>query len=283
MSREQALETWKKLAYIDEVPEDIGPFRKLLEEYSKVPPNEIDELLLNTRKKLWEVAKYPCIGRWSFLNLRNLHDPHFSTAFERLKNSAGPRSASGPTDALLDVGCCVGQLLRKLVQDGIEPTRLFGTDLHPEFIAIGTELFNDARSGLTLVAGDMLDPEDKTLEELDGKVTLVHAANFFHLFNWEEQVKAGTRIVRFLQPGTVDAMVFGRQIGTHRPREGEGRMNSFLHNQESLQKLWDEIGTKTGTRWRLEVSFIEERRVDLPGFGEEDRYIRFGIYQCPPQ
>ncbi|TFB00184.1 Methyltransferase trt5 [Trichoderma ghanense] len=283
MSPESALENWKRLTYIDELPEDIVLFRKLLEDYSKVPPSEIDELLLNTRKKLWEVAMYPCIGRWSFLNLRNMHDDHFLTAFERLKNPAGSSSASGSTDTLLDIGCCVGQVLRKLVRDGIEPTRLFGTDLHPEFITIGAELFNDAESGLTFVAGDMLNPEDTALKELDGKITLVHAANFFHLFKWEEQVKVGTRITRFLQPGTVDAVIFGRQIGTHKPREREGRMKSFLHNEESLQKLWDEIGSETGTRWRVDVSFNEERQVNTPGFGEEDRYIRFGIYQLPPQ
>ncbi|KAL6872717.1 hypothetical protein J3F83DRAFT_730790 [Trichoderma novae-zelandiae] len=283
MSREAALEHWKKLTYIDELPEPIGLFRKLLEEYSNVPPSEVNELLLNTRRKLWEVAEYPCIGRWSFLNLRNMHDHHFLAAFERLKNSAVSDSASKSGDALLDIGCCVGQVLRKLVQDGVEPTRLFGTDLHPEFISIGTELFNDAESGLSFAAGDMLNPEDKALEVLDGKITLVHAANFFHLFTWEEQVTVGTRITRFLQPGTVDAMIFGRQIGTHKPRERDGKMRSFLHNQESFQKLWDEIGTKTGTRWRVDVSVNEEREVNIPGFGEEDRYIRFGIYQLPLQ
>ncbi|KAL7807441.1 hypothetical protein V8C26DRAFT_423865 [Trichoderma gracile] len=283
MSSESALETWKKLTYTDELPEDIALFRKLLEEYSRVTLNEIDGILLKTRKKLWEVAMYPCIGRWSFLNLRNMHDGHFSAASARLKNATGLSTASESTDALLDIGCCVGQVLRKLVQDGIEPTRLFGTDIHPEFITIGTELFNDAGSGLTFVAGDMLNPEDKALEELDGKITLVHAANFFHLFKWEEQVKVGTRITRFLQPGTVDAMIFGRQIGTHRPRERDGKMKSFLHNQESFQKLWDEIGAKTGTRWRVDVGFNEERQVSIPGFGEEDRYIRFGIYQLPTQ
>jgi hypothetical protein len=48
MSSESDLETWKKLTYIDELPQDIGLFRKLLEQYSRVPPNEIDELLFNT-------------------------------------------------------------------------------------------------------------------------------------------------------------------------------------------------------------------------------------------
>ncbi|KAL6799725.1 hypothetical protein J3E68DRAFT_254399 [Trichoderma sp. SZMC 28012] len=276
MHHEIALDRWKRFTYVEDLPDELGPFRKMLEEYSKVPPNETDELLVSTRKKLWEVAMYPCIGRWSFLNLRSMQDSHFKIAFERLKQ---PNTGSNSTDTLLDIGCCIGQVLRKMVHDGIEPTRLFGTDLHPEFLSIGTELFNDEGCGLTFVAGDLLDAEDKGLEKLDGKITLIHAANFFHLFTWEQQVKIGVRIARFLKPGTTDALIFGRQIGTHRPRERDGRMKSFLHNQESFQKLWDEIGMKTKTQWRVQVSISEERRVDIPGFGEEDRYTRFGIYQ----
>ncbi|KAL7942752.1 hypothetical protein V8C42DRAFT_331816 [Trichoderma barbatum] len=279
MSREIDLNHWKRFTYVNNLPAEIGPFQKLLEEYSRVRSSEIDQLLIKTRKRLWDVVMYPCIGRWSFLNLRSMQDSHFETAFERLKNSTGSDAGPNSTDALLDIGCCIGQVLRKLVHDGIEPTRLFGTDLHPEFITIGNELFNDGGSGLTFAAGDMLNSEDKALGTLDGKITLVHAANFFHLFTWEQQVKISVRITRFLKPGTTDALIFGRQIGTHQPRERDGRVKLFLHNQESFQRLWDEVGVKTGTRWRVQVSISEEKRVDIPGFGDSDRYIRFGIHQ----
>ncbi|KAL7932845.1 hypothetical protein V8C35DRAFT_305628 [Trichoderma chlorosporum] len=279
MFQETALEHWKRFTYVDDLPEDIEPFRQLLKGYSKVPPNETDELLINMRQRLWEVAMYPCIGRWSFLNLRSMQDSHFETALKRLKNSTGLDVGASSVDTLLDIGCCIGQMLRKLVHDGIEPARLFGTDLHPEFISIGTELFRDEGCGLTFAAGDMLDPDDKALDKLNGKITLIHAANFFHLFTWEEQVKLGVRIARFLKPETTDAIIFGRQIGTHRPREKGGRKKSFLHNQESFQKLWDEVGLKTGTRWHVQGAISEERTVHIPGFGEDDRYIRFGIYQ----
>lgn len=103
------------------------------------------------------MAIYPCIGRWSFLNLHSVRDPHFYTAVDRLRSSAASGAVSSYPEALLDIGCCVGQLLRKLVHDGIGPTRLFGTDLHSEFISIGAELFCDEASGLTFAAGDMLD------------------------------------------------------------------------------------------------------------------------------
>lgn len=38
-----------------------------------------------------------------------------------------------------------------MVHDGINPTHLFGTDLHSKFISIGAELFRDEASGLTFV------------------------------------------------------------------------------------------------------------------------------------
>ncbi|KAL7893210.1 hypothetical protein HDV63DRAFT_387552 [Trichoderma sp. SZMC 28014] len=281
MNRETLLERWKRFTYVENLPEDVGPFRKLLEEYSSIPPEEVDGLLLRTREKLWKVAMYPCIGRWSFLNLQSVHDPHFDTAVERLRDSAASGAASSYPEALLDIGCCIGQLLRKLVHEGIDPTLLYGTDLHSEFITIGTELFRDEANGLTLAAGDMLNPDDEALGILDGKITLVHAGNFFHLFTWEEQVVIGTRIVRFMHPESIDAIIFGRQIGTHNPRERQGRRKSYLHNEGSLQRLWNEIGAKTGTHWRVRMDMNEERVVDIPGFGEEDRYVRFGIYQFP--
>lgn len=48
MYHEIALDRWKRFTYVDDLPDELGPFRKLLEEYSKVPPNETDELLVST-------------------------------------------------------------------------------------------------------------------------------------------------------------------------------------------------------------------------------------------
>lgn len=48
MNQETLLERWKRFTYVDNLPENIGPFRKLLEEYSNIPPEEVDGLLLRT-------------------------------------------------------------------------------------------------------------------------------------------------------------------------------------------------------------------------------------------
>jgi SAM-dependent methyltransferase len=229
------------------------------------------------RDDLWNVVKYPCIGRWGFTNLHTASNGRFDVALKRLLSAGGANE-----DAILDIGCCVGQVLRHFAYKGVDPARLFGTDLHPEFIGIGDELFKDKGRGPTFVAGDMLDADDEPLKALDGKVTMVQAANFFHLFTWDDQVKIGSRIIRFLKPGTTDAVIFGRQIGTIKPRAIEVLQGRYLHDQSSFQRLWDEIGEKTGTKWRVEAEVIEGVPVTLPVFGEDERYIRFGVYQVSP-
>lgn len=45
---EMAKAYWKKHTYIEKLPENITPFRELLEGYSKIPPAEVDALLLHT-------------------------------------------------------------------------------------------------------------------------------------------------------------------------------------------------------------------------------------------
>ncbi|KID95900.1 Methyltransferase type 11, partial [Metarhizium majus ARSEF 297] len=274
---EKAKTPWQEYAYSKELPDDIAPFKELLQHYSKVPPDEVDALLVRTRDRLWNVVNYPCIGLWTFTNLPSTTDSRFEAATQRLL-AEDPVNSGGTRPAILDVGCCIGQILRQLAYKGVHPSRLYGTDLHPEFIHIGNELFGDEQRGLTFVAGDMLH-DDRALKELDGKVTMIHAAYFFHLFTWDDQVRIGERMVRFLQPGTRDAVIFGRHIGTLRPREMQVLSRCYLHNRESFQRLWDEVGNKTGTRWRVEAEMVDRLRVRLSFFGDDEKYMSFGVYQ----
>ncbi|TDZ44938.1 Methyltransferase trt5 [Colletotrichum trifolii] len=187
--------------------------------------------------------------------------------------SAGP-AAGDSQDRLLDLGTCGGQALRQLTHDGADSSRLFGVDLRPEFLDIGYDLFQDkGRFHATLVAGNVLDPADANLTALNGRVSIVWANAFFHLFDWKQQVAAATRIVGFLRPGIRDALVFGRHLGSVEPKESEDRGRTrFLHDQGSFQRLWDEVGEKTGTRWRVWLEHVAEVgcrfRVTRRGTGE---------------
>jgi SAM-dependent methyltransferase len=172
----------------------------------------------------------------------------------------------------LDVGCCVGQVLRKLAVDGVDSTRLYGTDLEPRFVDIGYDLFRDGdKFKGTFVIGDLLKLKqgnqidgdgdgEEGLDALDGKMTFIHAASFFHLFTWDEQVRAASRLFGFLDPARQDVMIFGRQVGTMLPRD-KGKAGSdkvYLHNTDSWQMLWDEVGERTGTKWRATMEPTEK-------------------------
>jgi hypothetical protein len=181
------------------------------------------------------------------------------------------------------VGCCVGQVVRKLAFDGVDPARLYGTDLHPEYLDLGFELFNDReRFGPdSFIAANLLDPNDQGSNKMDGKVTVMHAANFFHLFDWDEQVVVAARMIRFLKPGTTNAVIIGGMIGSVKPGAftSPNGHTRYLHDPETFQRLWDEAGRMTGTEWKVTAGWINIQ-IDLPSFPDESRYLGFTVRQA---
>lgn len=189
-----------------------------------------------------------------------------------------PRS----NDAFLDLGCCVGQVLRQLRHDGVQGNQLFGTDVQSKFVEIGYDLFQDQDEfGATFVVGDMLDPDDTRLDDLLHKVTIIYAGSFFHLFNWTQQVYIGKRLVGFLKRGTKNALIYGRHIGTTRPGPSPlgNDMSPYLHDKDSFQRLWDEVGYLTNTKWAVEIEPAGEKIVDVPRIDRDAQPVNFVIHQ----
>ncbi|KAI0178094.1 hypothetical protein BJ166DRAFT_491904 [Pestalotiopsis sp. NC0098] len=278
----------RKQIYWD-LPSDIGPVRGLLEDYSGIEPEEVNAHILAIREKLWRIKPYGCIGRFRFLNLDFTADPGYQQAIGQLR-----KTFSNTT--FLDLGCCVGQVLRQLAHDGAWTGRLYGTDLEPRFMDVGYELFNDKkRLRSTFVAGDIFSDRKTQAEDplrvLDGRITIVHATSFFHLFGWDDQVRAARRVVRLLKPRDQSAFIFGRQVGCDEPSalpEGGpgGRQDKFLHNAESWQRMWDVVGEETGTRWRTEWDVIPDSPDSAANVTDDSnsemegmRRIRFGVYR----
>ncbi|KAI1446502.1 hypothetical protein F5Y02DRAFT_64234 [Annulohypoxylon stygium] len=271
----------KGKVYIEELPTDIEPIRGFLEKYSGIRSKDIDEHIHEIRDRLWDIYPYVCVGHFRFLSLKFTLDPQYQVVLNRL---LAPKSEVN----FLDVGCCVGQVLRKLAFDGVDPSRLFGTDLEPRFIEAGYDLFKDRNKlKATFAVGDMLSlggessTSDGNLEVFDGKMNIIHATCFFHLFTRENQIRAAQRMVRFLNPDDPDVMIFGRQVGTTTPGDREGAKRSrFLHNAASWQELWDEVGKLTGTAWRTELDEMEDSDALLDGHGDETlRGIRFCVFR----
>ncbi len=256
--------------------------------------------LFPQRDKLWDIYPHVSVGHFRFLSLQFASDPCYKDALRRL--------LAAPAAAFLDVGCGVGQALRQLASDGVDSRRLYGVDLEPGFIRAGYELFRDRdRLKATFLTGDVLLKSSSNgggggggdgdgdgnhgdaLEALDGRMSIIHATSFFHLFGWEAQVRAAVRMVRFLRPDDRDAMIFGRHVGTSDPGGGGGggvssgsssSSSRYLHNAETWQRLWDEAGARTGTRWRTEVEFLDRADINMGGPDGSVRRLRFGVFRA---
>lgn len=254
-----------------------------------------------------------CVGHFRFLSLQFASDPTYKDAVKRLRLATNS-SSDAAAAAFLDVGCCVGQVLRQLALDGVDSRRLYGVDVEPGFVQAGYELFRDRqRFRATFVVGDLLNSDhdgggedtgrggdanshryssrsgsigssSRSLKTLDGKMSIIHAMSFFHLFGWEAQVKAAARMVRFLRPDDPDVVIFGRHVGTSQPADREGGRgvsgSRYLHNAETWQQLWDEVGERTGTRWRTEVEFLDNADINMGGPDGPVRRMRFAVFRA---
>ena len=208
-------------------------------------PDRHSLTLFPQRSLAYSIHPYPCIGQWRFLDLGISSAPQYAHVHSLLKHQSA---------TLLDLGCCFGQDVRKLIFDGAPAANLVASDLRSSFWDLGYDLFRDRdRLASRFVVGDVL--EEGSLRELDGTIDIIHASSFFHLFSWAEQVRAGVRCIALLRrkPG---ALVFGRQTASQWPgniprRAAEGKY-IWRHDGHSWQRLWDEIGRETGTRWRTE-------------------------------
>lgn len=116
-------------------------------------------------------------------------------------------------------------------------------------------------SQFTFLEGDILAPKGSAaaggLDTLDGKMSVLNASSFLHLFSWEDSITALVRMIGFLKPAG-DVMVLGRQMGSVEPgnlssRFGQGGTR-FAFDSETFVQLWDEAGRITGTTWDVDVT-----------------------------
>jgi SAM-dependent methyltransferase len=188
--------------------------------------------------------------------------PSYDKILARLSDSAAPAR-------LLDVGCCFGQDLRRLVADGAPNENLVGLDLEPQFLLLGYDLFADREffKG-TMVAGDISDESpDGPVALLKGTIDIAHAASFFHLFSWDNQVKVGVHLVRLMK-NTPDALVLGRKLGSsagiERPNPTNPNSKMYFRSPDSFKRLWVVISERTGTNWDvnawLEITTTHSKR-----------------------
>ncbi|KAI1426423.1 hypothetical protein F5Y12DRAFT_742185 [Xylaria sp. FL1777] len=267
---------------VETIPWDYDGFRELLEKYSKIPADEVTAKIFEIREKAWQVAKYPCIGYFTYVKLIEFDGTSaaMEMALKRLK-------APGSQETFLELGGFMCQTIRQLAFEGVDSARLYGTDLHPEFLELGYEQFHDRETlKATFVAGDLLLGDEEyaasaIAEAFNGKITIAHASNFFHLFSWDSQLIICERIVAFFRRGLSaesPAVLFGKHLGSIEPGDVRvGGFRVFMHDQKTFQSLWDEVGRKTGTTWKVSLKAVSPAPPKPNVFSENARTMYYVV------
>lgn len=162
----------------------------------------------------------------------------------------------------LDLGCCFGQIPRKLVLDGAPAAFVYGAELRGESIDLGYDLFLDRdKLAVQFLTADILDP-NSLLKETEGQMSIVYTGLFLRLFDWEGQRKTCERI---LKPEK-GVLVLGQQVGSLVPCDvvpGEGDTRVMRHDEAGFERLWNEVGERTGSDGVVRAKWNE-------GLGVED-------------
>lgn len=139
-----------------------------------------------------------------------------------------------------------------MIADGAPSSRLYGIDVEQELVELGYELFGDRESNQTkFLFGDAFSPP-ASFEALHNSIDIINDSAFSHLFPWNDQVKVCTLMAKFTRSG---ALVAGRLTGSLKAGEYPSIIKGatgWRHNVESLQKLWDEVGEATNTKWKAQ-------------------------------
>lgn len=247
--------------------------RELLEQYSNIPPSQVLQHVHTIRDKAWAIRSYPCTGLGLWLDPMLPKSPAYASIVQKLQ-------AGG---SFLDIGCFIGQDLRRLVADGAPSDRLYAVDVVSHW-DVGYDMYRDRdRFRAHFIEADVLYPNAE-LGALMGTVDVVSITHVLHQWDWAQQVKAVEQVVR-LSSGK-GAVVVGFQVGSVGVRERKAselaKSDAYWHDRGSFQRLWDEVGRETGTEWKCEARLLGWEEVgwdpkDTEYLGNEARVIEFVV------
>ncbi|KAF2643795.1 hypothetical protein P280DRAFT_420196 [Massarina eburnea CBS 473.64] len=258
--------------WTEEIKDLTPEAQELFENYSKISSDEIKPHIKKIRDEAFKIHPYPCLATFAFLELMDTQSPIYNEVLNRLKNGA----------KYLDIGCCVGQDIRKLVYDGAPSENTYGSDLEKGFLDMGYDLFLDRETlRTTFIAADVFDSESE-LSKLEGKIHIIHAALFLHLFTEEQCFQAVKRMVKLFEDEK-NVLFIGKQLG--RVEAGPISEHRYRHNDESFANLWKQIGDETGMKWEVDAKLEDEDLYEMAAkmgmkanfLPEGTRYLTFSV------
>ncbi|RPD71338.1 hypothetical protein L226DRAFT_547415 [Lentinus tigrinus ALCF2SS1-7] len=243
---------------------------------------ELKKHIVAVQRAAYKTRPYPCIVNFNFAQLRLSRIAQYGRLLELGKSREHP--------ILLDVGCCLGTDLQKLIADGYPRECVIATDIVPEFWELGHKLFNTTPETFPVpfVPGDIFDPSFleptppiygppttpvpnlssvRTLTELRGHVSAITICAVFHVFETEEaQLRLARALAPLLSPEP-GSMVIGWHNGRHEKGYTEGyALRMFCHSPGSWRELWDGKVFEKGTV-KVDARLVEKQR----------RYLKDGV------
>ena len=135
-------------------------------------------------------------------------------------------------------------------------------DIEPGFFAFSNELFRDGdRLTARFLSGDIFRGSDKVWTDMHGRIDIVHATSFFHLFGLPKQRLIARAINRLVRP-VPNSVVLGLQIAAAGEAEAlpvfSENEPTYCHSPETMQELWDDAGKEAsleekGLAWNVEM------------------------------
>ncbi|KAI8957291.1 hypothetical protein F5Y11DRAFT_360944 [Daldinia sp. FL1419] len=256
---------------LDSIPADLS---EILLSYSGIAKDNQLQHILKLRDEAYAIYPYPCLAVFLFLEFNLSTHPSYK---EHVLSPLMEPCLNGTVEPLfLDIGTCFGQDLRKLVYDGALANRIWASDINSDFIELGFKLFNDVDKWPKdhfLCPGNLLSnsPGDR-LMVLDDKVTILHTAHIFHLFNLEDQKAVVDRCLRLLRKDTgKPVLVIGIQGGkTVATSALRGDVPIFIHNEQSWEELWRDICQNHVWRDNVKALEVKSELRKLRGESEEN-------------
>ena len=157
-------------------------------------------------------------------------------------------------ETFLDLGCCFGQDIRKLVHDGAPSENILGVDTESRFLELGYELFGDREKlKARFYTQDVFD--ESFLAEWRSKIDIIFLGSFLHLFSFEQQKVVIAQLAKLLRKRK-DALVFGRHLATE--NGGTLRTNAlgwslYHHSPETIRHLWE---TAPVGEWEVSAKLV---------------------------
>ncbi len=137
---------------------------------------------------------------------------------------------------------------------------MYGLDVKPAFFDLGYELFRDkGKMHATCVAADLTKSCVPSIDPMKSSIDVVSAQSLFHLFTLRDQKTVAQHLSELTKP-IAGSTIVGRQLGLREAGEQRGLSEDttvFLHNPDSFESLWQDIGAITGSKWKLDTR-VEE-------------------------